>query len=288
MPGTTDIINPFVNTSMIKNTEDFIGRKREVKYITDRISKMQCSSVVGERRIGKSSLLYYIHKTYESELSEEYKIIYLDLQSAKMHTPPVFLSEILRGFDVDANIIKEGAPLITNLSKFEECIEKLNEKIKPIVCLDEFENITKRTNDFTDDFFESMRSLGNSSKMAYITASQTSLAKLCRDGKLTSSFYNIFTTINLGRFSDDEAREFVRSGRSPIDFNEEEIEFILDLGENHPLYLEIACWHVLESKINDEFDEKKITGDFKKKLRVLRGKCLKREHGKRCPKNRRG
>jgi len=271
MPETTNIINPFVNRSMIKNPEDFLGRKREVKYITDRLAKMQCSSVVGERRIGKSSLLYYIHKTCEKPLGDEYKIIYLDLQSARMHTPPVFLSEILKGFDVDADIIKEDSPLLINLSKFEDAIEKLNEKINPVVCLDEFENITKRTNDFTDDFFESLRSLGNSSKIAYVTASKTSLTKLCRDGKLTSAFYNIFASIKLGGFSDDEAREFVHSDRSPVNFNDDEIEFILNLGKNHPLYLEIACWHVLESKINDEFDEKKITEDFNEEIKSFEG-----------------
>jgi len=60
--------NPFVNRSMIKTPGEFVGRAREVKSILDRVVKMQCSSVVGERRIGKSSLLYYICSTYKKEL----------------------------------------------------------------------------------------------------------------------------------------------------------------------------------------------------------------------------
>jgi|GEM_PF-1977333 len=269
--------NPFVNRSMIKTPGEFVGRAREVKSILDRVVKMQCSSVVGERRIGKSSLLYYICSTYKKELGEGYEVIYLDLQRAKMHTQTGFLSEILKKFDYQNDVIKEDAGLLRNLCIFEEAIEELNEKIKPVICFDEFENITRRTGEFTDDFFESLRSLANSGKIAYITASKTSLYDLCRGGKLTSPFYNIFTNINLGKFSGYEADEFVGSSRVLENFNKEEIEFILNLGENHPFYLEIACWHVFEAKLKGSIDRSKIRKEFGEEISQY--KTFKKEPG---------
>jgi len=250
MELTKDTRNPFVNRSMIKNPGEFFGRRNEVKSIMDRTSKMQCSSVVGERRIGKSSLLYYIFKTYEKYIGSEFKVIYIDLQRAKTHTSAGFLSEILKKFGAESSIINENASLLKNLCNFEEAIEELNGKIKPVVCFDEFENITRRTDEFTDDFFESLRSLANSSKIAYITATQKSLSELSREGKLTSPFHNIFTSVNLGRFSPGESNKFVNSSRSPVKFTDEEVEFILNLGNDHPLYLEIAQYYVLEAKLN--------------------------------------
>ncbi|HSE99153.1 MAG TPA: ATP-binding protein, partial [Blastocatellia bacterium] len=55
--------NPYLNRVAIKDPRQFFGRSREVSKIFSRIgaSRPQSISVVGERRIGKSSLLYYIN-----------------------------------------------------------------------------------------------------------------------------------------------------------------------------------------------------------------------------------
>ncbi len=52
--------NPFSNRAMIKNPDEFFGRKNELTTIFSRLSNLQSCDVSGERKIGKSSLLYYI------------------------------------------------------------------------------------------------------------------------------------------------------------------------------------------------------------------------------------
>lgn len=55
--------NPFTNRSMIKQENEFVGRERELTDILARIRNGNPVSVIGERRIGKSSLLYHLYLT---------------------------------------------------------------------------------------------------------------------------------------------------------------------------------------------------------------------------------
>ena len=54
--------NPYLNRSMISSVDEFHGRRREVNYVMLRIgaTTLQSVSVLGERRVGKSSLLWHI------------------------------------------------------------------------------------------------------------------------------------------------------------------------------------------------------------------------------------
>jgi len=54
--------NPFTNRGVITNEQDFIGREEQLGEIIERLRTLPSSSVVGERRIGKSSLLYHLNR----------------------------------------------------------------------------------------------------------------------------------------------------------------------------------------------------------------------------------
>jgi AAA+ ATPase superfamily predicted ATPase len=57
------MINPYQNQEAIENPDDFFGRKKEIKIIFTLISdaaEPHNISIVGERRIGKSSLLLFV------------------------------------------------------------------------------------------------------------------------------------------------------------------------------------------------------------------------------------
>ncbi|WP_044500131.1 hypothetical protein [Nostoc sp. PCC 7107] len=77
--------NPFVAAGMIEDSRLFVGRKDELHAIASRMSGPQPTSIniVGEKRIGKSSLLYHFFLTWEQRVqnSSRYVVIYLSLQS---------------------------------------------------------------------------------------------------------------------------------------------------------------------------------------------------------------
>lgn len=78
--------NPYATRTVIKNPDDFFGRKLSLINVFDLLSKLTSCSIVGPRRIGKSSLLYHLtHKsTYTHYLSDHepasYVFAFLDLQ----------------------------------------------------------------------------------------------------------------------------------------------------------------------------------------------------------------
>ena len=265
--------NPFSNRAMIKNPDEFFGRKDELKTIFSRLSNLQSCDVSGERKIGKSSLLYYIFMKLGD--GDEYRVAYIDMQDAKYHTVKGFLKHSLKELGSDP-VVFSSNNLNENLIAFSNLIEDLRNEIKPVLLIDEFENLTKRPEEFTNDFFDAMRSLGSHGNIAYVTASLHSLKWLCTVGKFTSPFYNIFSQVPLGLFSPEETTEFLSAKREGVEFSEEEIAFIKRIAKNHPLHLQIACYHVLENR-GKEYDEKELRKDIKVEIKSFGDKFARKE-----------
>ena len=93
--------------------------------------------------------------------------------------------------------------------------------------------------------------------IAYVTASVAPLNKLYGRGNFTSPFPNIFSEVRLSQFTSEETTEFLSAKREDVEFTENEIEFIKEIANNHPLHLQIACYHVLENQ-GKKWDEKKL------------------------------
>jgi AAA+ ATPase superfamily predicted ATPase len=265
--------NPFSNRAMIKNPDEFFGRKNELTTIFSRLSNLQSCNVFGERKIGKSSLLYYIFMKLRD--GDEYRIAYIDLQDAKYHTVEGFLKYSLKELGSDPGVISLNN-LNENLIAFSDSIEDLRKEIKPVLLIDEFENLTKRPEKFNNDFFDAMRSLGSNGNIAYVTASLHALKWLCIAGHFTSPFYNIFSQVPLGLFSPDETTEFLSAKREGVEFTKREIEFVKRIANNHPLHLQIACSHVVENR-GKEYDEKKLRKDIKEEIKSFGDKWIRKE-----------
>lgn len=62
-------MNPFTNRGMVTDPADFIGRAEQMEEICTRLHKMESTSIVGERRIGKASLLHQLALTSKERLS---------------------------------------------------------------------------------------------------------------------------------------------------------------------------------------------------------------------------
>src|SRR5689334_16874925 len=92
--------NPYLNRVAIKDPEQFFGRTREVSKIFSRIgaSRPQSISVVGERRIGKSSLLQFINnptiRQRYLDRADSYTFAFIDLQQKRRLTLSEFFTEL--------------------------------------------------------------------------------------------------------------------------------------------------------------------------------------------------
>jgi uncharacterized protein len=78
--------NPFFYGGRIIHPSQFVGRDGELNRIfaglqTAQDGQAQHFSIVGPRRIGKSSLIYHIVQIYQQRLTNpgKYKFVYIDL-----------------------------------------------------------------------------------------------------------------------------------------------------------------------------------------------------------------
>jgi class 3 adenylate cyclase len=244
--------NPYYHRGPIKEARYFFNRARETARSLQMVRKGQSVSVIGPRRIGKTSLMFHLSdSTVRGEngfAPEQSLFVYID--GGMLGRLP--RSDILRMMlqeTVDQTGKEIDTRQIEDHHSFEQGIRALLKSGQQLVYLvDEFEGLAKNPN-LDADFFSFLRGLTVRYNIAYVTASQVPLLALIeKDGQLSSPFFNIFVPIHLGLFSEDNARQMIckPSRTAGIEFPGDTEDFILDLAGPHPFFLQIACFHAFE------------------------------------------
>ena len=244
-------LNPFTNRGVITDPSNFFGRGAEIEELVARLRAMQSTSIIGERRIGKSSLLYHLAQTGAQRLNDEgYLLAYFSVQDAHFHTANGFYQAILQRLGLAAEVIKDDHKPNRNLIAFTDELEKLTQTGRRVVlCLNEFETLFKHPAEFGEDFFDHFRSQLEMRRFAFVTATRRKLQDLCLEGRLTSPFYNIFTNIELGEFTEDETMGFIAAHDEQVRFTADELGFIHTYFQTHPLKLQILCDWLLKNRV---------------------------------------
>jgi hypothetical protein len=256
--------NPFTYGNPISDPRRFFGREWEVKQIFGRLQnkEFESSSVVGERRIGKTSLLNYLAdagiRVLQGLGPERCSFVYVDLQMVDATMGPEELWRrlltLLRRQCPDPEIGKlvttlEGRKRLRTFD-LDELFQQIDDRGHHVVfLLDEFDWVTTNQN-FGPDFYFGLRSLVISHRVALVTSSRLELIELCHSPAVRSSpFFNIFANINLRQFSLEESQLMIsRSlGETAVRFSATELDHVLDLAGLQPYFLQMACWLLYES-----------------------------------------
>jgi hypothetical protein len=249
-------MNPYTARAMIKNPAKFVGRTAELESVYTLLFAMQSCSIVGPRRIGKSSLLYHLcePQIYQRYLSNaaSYVFAFVDLQELAGLYPDEFFFTVIRrlnragGEKLQLDLENDGT--FAGFRRF--LMRNLETGLKLVLCCDEFEMLSQNER-FGADFFTYLRGLSSNYNLALVTSSREGLFKLCHVGNLqTSQFWNIFVEHHLGTMSAEEAHELILN---PLDdaavvFTEHDVEFVLSLAGTHPFYIQLACYYLYEAK----------------------------------------
>lgn len=258
--------NPFFNRQRITDPTYFWGREREVEALYSAIATRQCRSVVGERKLGKSSLL--THLACPASLRrhgfdpQRFVFLYLDLEGMANVTYAEFWPELLDRLDL---ALPEGQEALLTMTRdlahraevrFMQ-VRRLLRRIERagltvVMMLDEFESLAANV-DFGPSFYGELRSLAGELGVVYITASKRSLYDLTytHADTLSSPFFNIFSEETLGLLPLEEAAALLR-GVSSLSadgaFTPEQIEFLIDLAGPHPFFLQVAGFYLHEAR----------------------------------------
>ena len=256
--------NPFTYGNPISDPRRFFGREREIELVFSRLrnAEFESSSLVGERRIGKTSLLHYladpdVRRRYDLNHGT-HMFVYVDLQMMNQEVTPVRLwQRLLRqmGRVCQDPVVHEAIDEIRQVETIDnfalaDLFDIVDEKNQYVVfLLDEFEKVTVNPN-FGTDFFYGLRSLAIQHHLALITSSRRELIELCHSEAIRSSpFFNIFANINVGLFTEDQALDLIETSLRLTDVRFEVglIDAIFRLAGLHPYFLQVACYHAFES-----------------------------------------
>ena len=238
---------------MIRSVGEFFGRRREIERVMARIGAAtpQSVSLLGERRAGKSSLLWHISQpeVYTSYLddAERYVFIFLDFQGMHHLDQEGFCRAFGQHLKEAAGGRLEVGEL-QNLSELEATAQTLDRAGLQLICLfDEFETVT-HSPAFGTEFYGSLRSLANLHNLAYITASRKHLRTLCTSREISESpFFNIFTTTHIGPMTQEESAALIAEPSAaagvPLQAHTDEIR---RLGGNLPFFIQITCSNAVE------------------------------------------
>jgi len=134
---------------------------------------------------------------------------------------------------------------------------------KLVVLVDEFECFLRYRDHFGDEFFDGLRALANAGIVTWVTASHTPLTEIAVANGFGSTFFGLFSRVNLGVFDEAEARMLVMRP-SPQRLGKAEFALAkrLTAGELHPLKLTLAADAMYRQREKDRWDEKRICADY--------------------------
>ncbi len=272
----------------LENEDDFFGRTKVMGDIYTRLKGGQCISLIGERRIGKSSILNALNFDELRELNDvapEYRFVLADLQYANIRTEQDLLAFIIRQIsfvtdieDVFGESHRHSLELIA--------LKAQEQELRLVIMLDEFDYLL-HNDQIPPQFYAFLRAWIARFRIPFVTASREgNFEKITETDDTGSAFWNIFGNIYVGPFEESEAIELIQepADREGVEFDDEDVEFVLDLAGFFPLFIQIACYHLFEHKqkgpLNKESREnikKAFTLDSVSHFRYVKSRLTDRE-----------
>ncbi len=258
--------NPFVAGPRLQNPQLFVGRKEELQAVISRMSGVQPTSVniVGETKIGKSSLLYYFSLTWQNRVRDpsKYVVIYITLKKAYCQQEENFYEIVAQQLLSNSGV--QLKPILNDYLRqktldrigFSQAITEFeNQGLLPVLCLDDFESLLKYPKEFDNGFYDNLRSLMDNNVLMLILASCEILNVYADKYRFVSRFFNVGHVIKLGELTVDEAVELTQlpnitaKDKKPI-LNSSEQKLVHSWGKQHPYLLQLAASYLWEARYN--------------------------------------
>ncbi|MEM1182479.1 MAG: serine/threonine-protein kinase, partial [Acidobacteriota bacterium] len=260
---TAEMRNPFYHRQAVSDPSQVFGRAGLVRELFEMISSGQSCAVIGERRIGKSTLLSYLAARDVQEAHgldpEQLLVGVLDFLALHGYSPDELWPEILDALALTASdsevrgMLEAAAGSETlGFSHFRRILRRLRRRGYRIVLLCDELDLAVDNPLFDEPFFGALRSLAGEG-VAYVTASRASLLELelyrseeARRKVLASPFFNIFAQFTLGAFDDHEVAEWLAASleQTPIRFDALDIAWLDEQAGRHPFFLQLAAYHL--------------------------------------------
>jgi len=239
--------NPFQPGKPLQEPDRFIGREHELLFIFQQIEKQQPTSVIGENRSGKTWLLRYLmnESIRQRYIPGEEAIIFLYADAASgLHSPEEFIQYILAGIQEKVPDLKLRARGSLQRQLYD-CLDSMS-PWRLVLILDDFESIAG-DGGFPLDFYTFLRLIASDRDVSFIITTRQELFRCLPQQVTNSPFANIFTTMRMGPFAEDDLEAFIAWGeeRSGMPMSQWR-QTLEDITGRFPYLLQLACHHYFE------------------------------------------
>ncbi len=197
--------SPFIVGMPIERDEDFFGREAQKTALLDAMQRGQPMQILGERRMGKSSLLRWAQR----HVPQGRQVVRVDAQSLPEKSPAELVRQMARALGRDDLI--ESHQVTPGASNGHAARALLG--LMPLILLvDEADALAGPGHGFAPDFLGVLRALGQARRLLWVSASRRDLRTLFLESGLGSDFLNDSQTVWVGQLEADAAAALVRRG----------------------------------------------------------------------------
>jgi hypothetical protein len=228
VPASTD--NPFIPLNDIITEQHLLfGREREITRVFETLNSGSSVALIGEKKIGKSSLLKAIYQQAQHRLLKTRKAIYLNL--SLIFNDDDFYDELCYQVEIP---VSKGRQLIRELQK-----QQL------LLLLDEVERMT--WDGFTRELRQQLRGLADGQAnppLRLVIAASEHLDVLFPDSRDNPSpFQGVCIEEVIKPWDENMVRRFIESrlANTQVSFTEEEIIQLIQQSGGHPQRLMYSC-----------------------------------------------
>lgn len=197
-------LSPFVAGPPIERDEDLFGRKAQRQRLRDAVKLGQPVQILGERRMGKTSLLRWVER-HAGEW-RDWPVAWVNAQGLAGSSPERLVLEVAWSLarlpEADAAFQREG----TSSRGAADVLQRL---LPLVILVDESSALAEPGHGFDADFLGALRTFGQDKRLLWISTSHEDLQGLFRETGLASNFLNDSRQVWVGQLEPEAARSLV-------------------------------------------------------------------------------
>jgi len=253
--------NPYFAGNPVRSPEMFFGREAEFQFIRGRLlgEKQGCAIVLcGERRIGKTSILYQI---LNGRVGAEVAPVFLDMQGMVVRQDSEFLEQLAAKIRAAVPEAGSGSPAgiqsYLDFNAFMDQVARSAGQRRILLLIDEYELIETKVKEgkLSPEIYEYFSSLLlRYSRLSYVFTGSKTLDESAAWSSLLAK--SIFRKVSFLQRKDAES--LIRTPlKNRVKFTPGIINEILRLTNGHAFYTQVLCQTLVE--VLNEFQTNLVT-----------------------------
>jgi len=211
-----DRLSPYIAGPPIYYDADFFGRRQQREQIAGALIRCQPVQLLGERRMGKTSLLRWVERHAEA-YRPGWPVAWVDAGALADRSPAALVRAIGESIgareEVSEHLRRAGEE---STERASGAAGEVLESLLPLVLLvDEAAALAAPGHRFNACFLGLLRAAGQAQRLAWISTSDADLRALFQQDRLTSPFLNDSLRLPLGELEKEAAGALLDRGLEP-------------------------------------------------------------------------